>query len=202
VLSGGVCFEPDGHTCQVRASNGTRWYSANGSCPCADHQQAPEHLCKHWLARGIYLRAGELLRDGLPPVDPTALCDGATPDLQSGCADISTPPASKVPAQYVVRIQGKPFVRFAGLLALAHERGLVELTEKWTYNDAGLSLAEAVATFKDGLHFMGSGDASPENVTKKVAPHFRRVALTPAKSRALRDALGIDLVAVEELADE
>jgi hypothetical protein len=31
--------------------------------------------------------------------------------------------------------------------------------------------------------------------------HFRRVALTRAKARVLRDALGVDLVAVEELAE-
>ncbi len=99
-------------------------------------------------------------------------------------------------------IQGKPFVKFTGLLAMAHARGLVELTATWTYNDAGLSLAAAVATFKDGGHYRESGDATPDNVTKKVAPHFRRVALTRAKARVLRDALGVDLVAVEELAEE
>ena len=96
----------------------------------------------------------------------------------------------------------QPFVRYAGLLAMAHERGLAELTATWTYNDAGLSLAEAVATFKDGGHYRESGDATPENVTKRVVPHFRRVALTRAKARALRDALGRDLVAVEELGEE
>ena len=42
----------------------------------------------------------------------------------------------------------------------------------------------------------------PFNVTKKVAPHFRRVALTRALARRLRQALGVDLVAVEELAEE
>ena len=46
------------------------------------------------------------------------------------------------------------------------------------------------------------GDATPSNVTKKVAPHFRRVALTRAKSRALRDALNIDMVSVEELGED
>lgn len=45
------------------------------------------------------------------------------------------------------------------------------------------------------------GDATPANVTRKVAPHFRRVALTRAKARVLRDALGVDLAAVEELSD-
>jgi hypothetical protein len=79
--------------------------------------------------------------------------------------------------------------------------GLVSLTAEWTYNDAELSLAHAVATFADGKRFEESGDASPANVTKKVAVHFRRVALTRAKARCLRDALGIDMVSVEELSD-
>src|SRR5262249_46180123 len=72
----------------------------------------------------------------------------------------------------------------------------------WTYNDAGLSLAEAVATFKDGGHYRESGDATPENATKKGAPHFRRVAFTRATARVLRDALGVELVAAEGLAQE
>ena len=92
-------------------------------------------------------------------------------------------------------------MKFAGLLQLAHDHGLVALSEVWTYNDAELSLAHAVALFPDDRRSEGSGDATPSNVTKKVAPHFRRVALTRAKSRALRDALNIDLVAVEELGE-
>ena len=93
-------------------------------------------------------------------------------------------------------------MRFAGLLQMAHERGLVALTAEWTFNDAELSLAHAVATFADGKRFEEAGDASPSNVTRKVAVHFRRVALTRAKARALRDALGVDLVAVEELGED
>ena len=115
-------------------------------------------------------------------------------------APIETP--HSVPPQHVVHIQCKPFVKFAGLLQMAHERGLVALTADCTYNDAELSLAHAVATFQDGRRFEESGDASPANVTRMVAVHFRRVALTRAKARVLRDALGVDLVAVEELAEE
>ena len=98
-------------------------------------------------------------------------------------------------------IQGKPFVKFAGLLDLAHKRGLQALKVDWTYNDAELSLAHAVAVFPFGT-FEESGDATPTNTTKKVALHFRRVALTRAAARALRIALGLDMVAAEELADE
>ena len=45
-------------------------------------------------------------------------------------------------------------------------------------------------------------DATPANTNRKVAVHFRRVALTRAKARVLRDALGVDLVSVEELDGE
>jgi hypothetical protein len=125
----------------------------------------------------------------------------AQPDAPASVrAPVETPQG--VPAQHVVVIQGKPFVRFAGLLQMAHDRGLLALTAHWTFNDAELSLAHAVATFQDGRRFEESGDASPANVTRKVAVHFRRVALTRAKARVLRDALGVDLVAVEELAEE
>jgi hypothetical protein len=110
------------------------------------------------------------------------------------------PPAGIDP-RHVVVIQGKPFVKFAGLLDLAHKRGLQALTVEWTFNDPELSLAHARAVFPFG-HFEESGDATTTNVNKKVAPHFRRCALTRAAARCLRLALGLDMVAVEELADE
>ena len=84
---------------------------------------------------------------------------------------------------------------------MAPEHGLQSLTADWTDNDAERSLAPAVATFQDGRRFEESGDATPANTHRKVAVHFRRVALTRAKARVLRDALGVDLVAVEELSD-
>src|SRR5207237_5128341 len=66
VLSGAVWLEEDGHTCHVRASNGLGWYTVNGHCRCTDHTKAQGGLCEHRLAHGIYRRAGELVRDGLP----------------------------------------------------------------------------------------------------------------------------------------
>ncbi len=164
------------------------------------------------IAAGLYKRATALVQRKLAqhangasngqmaaapapvPAQPDA------PTAPRAAAPVETPQG--VPVQHVVMIQGKPFVKFSGLLAMAHERGLVALTADWTYNDGELSLAHAVATFQDGRRFEESGDASPANVTRMVAVHFRRVALTRAKERVLRDALGVDLVAVEELADE
>jgi hypothetical protein len=46
-----------------------------------------------------------------------------------------------------------------------------------------------------------AGTPPPANTGKNVSLHFRRVALTRSKARVLRDALGVDLGAVEELAD-
>src|SRR5438105_2655480 len=75
---------------------------------------------------------------------------------------------------------------------------LQELRTEWTFNDENLSLAHAVAVFPFGI-FEDSGDATRDNVNRKVAPHFRRVALTRASARALRLALGVEVCSVEEL---
>lgn len=106
-----------------------------------------------------------------------------------------------IPAQYVVEIRGKPFIRYVGLLALARAQGLVSLKVDFTHISAELAVAHAVAVFADGRQFEESGDATPANVGAQVKPHFARLALTRAKARCLRDALGLDMVAVEELAD-
>ena len=105
-----------------------------------------------------------------------------------------------LPSQYIQLIDGKPFVRYAGLLAMAHQRGLQQLEATFLSVTDSLALAQATATFLDGRRFTESGDATPENVHVGVRPHFARLALTRAKARALRDALNIGMAAVEELA--
>ena len=195
VLAGDVELLPDGKAQVASQTNGqTVYHVVNGACTCKDFPKAPSSWCKHRIAAGIHKRAYALAK---AKVD--AVSNGHTPPAQPE-APVESPQGS--PAQHVVVIQGKPFVKFAGLLQMAHKRGLVALTADWTYNDGELSLAHAVATFQHGRRFEESGDATPANTNRKVAVHFRRVALTRAKARALRDALDIDLVAVEELADE
>jgi hypothetical protein len=208
VLAGDVTLLPDG---TARVGSGTApltTYTVDASCPCRDFVQAPQGLCKHKLAAVLAYRLRELLppapdagEDAPWPEPPTGE-PSHTPDRTMGHPEAHHGDApSTVPAASVVLIQGRRFIRFAGLLQMAHAQQLVELSEAWTYNDSELSLAQAVAIFEDGRRFEGSGDATPTNVTKKVAPHFRRVALTRAKARALRDALNCYLVAVEELGD-
>ncbi len=207
---------------QVRSqkSGTSKVYTVNGTCTCPDAHKTSDGWCKHVLAVAIYRRAKRMLRE--PAVhttpaaqEPTAVESTITLDLDQAVISAETAqpvtdptPAPQpvetrqsVPPQHLVTIQGKAFVRYVGLLQMAREQGLVSLTADWTYNDGDLSLAHAVATFADGRRFEESGDASPSNCTRMVQVHFRRVALTRAKARVLRDALGIDLVAVEELAE-
>ncbi len=199
ILDGHVSRQADG-TFQVKSQSqrGHKTYTVNGQCECMDARKSSDGRCKHLLASMIWRRAQRLLQEpAAPSTDTVQEPEAAAPTIT---LDLD-PTQCTIDPKYVVMIQGKPFVRYAGLLQMALERGLVSLTADWTYNDAELSLAHAVATFADGRRFEESGDASPANCTRMVATHFRRVALTRAKARVLRDALGIDLVAVEELAE-
>jgi hypothetical protein len=207
VLAGAVEPLEDGAARVASQSHGQVVYHVvNGACSCKDYPKAPSHWCKHRIAAGLYKRAAALVQRQLAE-HANGASNGQlapSPTLTPAYAEPDTivEPAQGVPAQHVVLIQGKPFIKFAGLLQMAHARGLVTLVAHRTYNDGELSLAHAVATFQDGRRFEESGDATPANTTRTVAGHFRRVALTRAKARVLRDALGVDLVAVEELAEE
>jgi hypothetical protein len=112
------------------------------------------------------------------------------------------PPTARIPKEYTIAIKGKTHVLYTGLVLAARSQGLLTLSADWTYNDADLSLAHAVCTFADGRRYEDSGDATPTNVSKGITAHFRRVALTRAKARCLRDALGISECSVEELAED
>jgi hypothetical protein len=204
VLAGDVEPLDDGTTRVASQSHGQVVYHVvNGECTCKDFPKAPSGWCKHRIAAGLHKRATTLVqrkRNGTSHGAPSGQAAPLPAPAPGQAEPVETPQG--IPPQHLALIQGKPFVKFAGLLQMAHERGLVALTADWTFNDAELSLAHAVATFQDGRRFEESGDATPANTNRKVAVHFRRVALTRAKARVLRDALGIDLVAVEELADE
>ena len=127
--------------------------------------------------------------------------DDAPPIAVMDAPEPIPPTPVKIPREFTVNIKGKMHVLYTGLVIAARHDGLVSLSADWTYNDAELSLAHAVCTFADGRRYEESGDASPSNVSKGISPHFRRVALTRAKARCLRDALGIAECSVEEMED-
>ena len=99
----------------------------------------------------------------------------------------------------------KEVARYAGLLGLAHEDGLRKVTTTLIQipeKENGMSaIVRAEIETRKGL-FSGLGDASPGNVNRKVASHLIRMAETRAKARALRDAVNIGLVAIEELGSD
>jgi hypothetical protein len=195
VLAGDVS-QVDPNTFEVASgSEPTASYIvAFGQCPCPDTQrEALGGWCQHRLASAIYARAKPLTTQRLDAADwLEAAPTPEAPAPQKACG---------IPAQFVTEIQGRQFVTYNGLLAMAHERGLQSLKADFISVTAELALAHAVATFQDGRTFEESGDATPANVNKRIAPHFARLALTRAKARALRDALNISMVAVEELAE-
>jgi len=96
-------------------------------------------------------------------------------------------------------------VTYAGLLSLAHDQGLkkietalVQLPEETNGHTA---VFLAIVETESGI-YKGHGDASPDNVASRIIPHIIRMAETRAKARALRDAVNIGVVSIEELALE
>ena len=194
VLNGDVELLPDGTAKVYSQANGvTSYHVVNGHCDCHDFERAPSQWCKHRIAAGLQTRVAARLpvHEEHPPRAPLP------PAPETAPAPVAAPGTRAIPAQYLQQIQGKPFIKYAGLLQLAHDRGLQALRATWTFNDGELSLAHAVATFAFGT-FEESGDSTPQNA-QRVGLHWRRLSLTRAKARCLRNALGIDLCAVEEM---
>ena len=223
VLAGAVELLEEGRTARVGSpTDGGPVYVVNGQCPCPDFPTAPGHWCTHRLAYGIAKRATELLQAPPTPLPapsdqgawgPSDALNGHTAEaVEEDPGDTGLPPEQSatatlpqetaLPAQYLQLIDGKPFVKYAGLLTLAHAQGLQQLDAWFTGVSDTLAVAHATATFRDGRRFSESGEATPENVGRRVRPHFARLALTRAKARCLREALNIALCAVEELGEE
>ena len=87
----------------------------------------------------------------------------------------------------IVRLQGKEFVLYAGLIALAHRHGLRSIRTEMLVQSDDFALCHATVEGGDGMLFQAFGDASTKSVSKMILPHLRRMAETRAKARALRD---------------
>jgi hypothetical protein len=191
LVEGRLFPEDDGRTATVLSQDGTASYHVNGSCSCPA-SQFHNAVCKHRLGLRLYRKVADRLA--------TEQDERWTVDLDPEVLAASTPVA--IPAAYLCTIQGKPFIRFEGLLDLAHQRGLVEFTTTIVQVSPELAVCQSTARFQDGRTFTDIGDASPTNVAKHLAPHFIRMASTRASARALRRALNIAACAVEELGQE
>ena len=175
-------------------------YSVNGSCTCDDHHFNKPRWCKHQLAMFLSQRVCTLMQPPAPqsPAVETEPPPPPVPEAPAPAPEPAPAPGKRaIPAHFLQQIQGQTFIKYAGLLQLAHERGLQELRATWTFNDGELSLARAVALFPFGT-FEECGDSTPES-GRRVGVHWRRMSLTRAKARCLRDALGLDLCSLEEM---
>ena len=107
--------------------------------------------------------------------------------------------------EFLITRQGKQYVLFAGLLDEAHGRGLrgidTDIVQVPTEENGRVAVVKATVEMEDGRTFSGIGDASPDNVGRNIVPHIIRMAETRAKARALRDAVNVGAVALEELSD-
>ena len=103
------------------------------------------------------------------------------------------------------RVERKEVVTAKGLLHLAHKERLgtirTRLVQSPTKDNGETAIVVVRVTTQRGS-FDGLGDANPRNVNARIAPHFIRMAETRALARALRAALDIGVVAIEELEEE
>ena len=121
-------------------------------------------------------------------------------------------------AEYIINLQGKDFITFKGLLAMAHDQGLrgietemisidkdqtIEEKNGKTYitNATGLTIFRAKVVGDKGM-YSAIGDASARNVGRMIAPHLIRMAETRSIARALRLYTGCGYTAIEELGDK
>lgn len=105
--------------------------------------------------------------------------------------------------KYSFQRNGQDVVLVKGLMHLAHELGFQSVQTRFvqfpSQENGMTAFAETKVIDEFGRVWIESGDANPQNVGKMVAPHFPRMALTRSKGRALRDALGLQLLVDEEL---
>jgi hypothetical protein len=191
ILAEGRLFvEESGRHAMAQSSDFQRWYHVNGACQCpaSTYRQEP---CKHRLALRLYQRVCDALHIGAESYE-----------LAHNDYEDAAPRPPTIPPEHLVQVQGKPYVRFEGLLTLAHAQGLTALETTVTQASFDFAICQCTARFADGRTFTDIGDASPENVAKHLKPHFIRMAGTRAAARALRRALNIGACAVEELGPE
>ena len=153
------------------------------TCTCADYvengRHDPEFKCKHVLA---------MLGVQSDDIAVTEYLVRNKPKL----ADC-----------WITNIQGNDFVKYSGLLDLAHQKGLlkleVEIIQMPNNDNGNEAICKAVAVSRLGEVYTDIGDANPNNTAPKIAKHLLRMASTRAKARVLRDFSNIGMTALEEV---
>jgi len=113
--------------------------------------------------------------------------------------------AQKEEDSNIVKISGKDYMTYEGLLKKAHEKDpcfFMEITESWVSEDMKMAWCKVRLTSNAREYrqfFDGFGSSTPENTGSMTKEHPVEMAHTRAKGRALRDYLNIGQVMAEEL---
>jgi predicted nucleic acid-binding Zn finger protein len=111
----------------------------------------------------------------------------------------------KLDERFIKNIEGRDFCLYAGLLDLAHQKGIIsietEILQFPTKENGDQAIVKAMVESKLGECFSDIGDADPTNCNSKVVKHLLRMASTRSKARALRDFTNIGMTCLEELGD-
>ena len=111
----------------------------------------------------------------------------------------------KLDERFITTIENKDFVLYAGLLDLAHQKGIlkidVDAIQLPTKENDHMAICRAIVVSKSGEVFSDVGDATPQNCHPRVAKHLLRMASTRAIARALRSMTNVGMTALEEIAD-
>ena len=95
---------------------------------------------------------------------------------------------SKLDESFIQVIDDKDFVKYPGLLDVAHQKNLcmvdVDILQFPSDENKQTAICKAVVQSMDGKKFTDIGDANPMNCNAKVAKHLIRMASTRAKARA------------------
>ena len=109
----------------------------------------------------------------------------------------------KLNDQFIINIKGSEFVKYSGLLDLAHQKGIqtlkVEPVQFPTKENGMEAICKATLESPENDIYIEWGDANPVNVNKMVINHILRIAATRAKARCLRDYTNIGMTCLEEL---
>jgi hypothetical protein len=192
VSTGQLELLADGTTARLRHPDGRQPWLINGQCPCPEG----DTWCCHRTGRALLRKTWELCQDA-DKVPGSVVPSGDEAPSEATLADVEV----EVPSRFLVAIHGKHFTLYSGLRFLAGQRGLLSIAVEPITITPEFAVFKATARFKDGSTWTEIGDATPKNCSKQIAPAFIRMAATRAKARCLREALGIETVSVEELAD-
>ncbi len=154
------------------------------SCTCGDFAKGvkadPKFACKHILA----------VMNSETDTEKARYLEKAQPKLDP---------------RFIVQIDNQDFVKYAGLLDLAHQKKLTNLeadiVQYPTKDNERTAICKAHAKTAFGESFIDFGDANPINCNAKVARHLIRMASTRAKARCLRDLTNVGMTCLEELGD-